>query len=111
MAETGLAGSVAVIPGGASGIGRALAERFITEGAKTVVVVDRNAAGAVASAAELADAADGGVTVQGLGLDVTDEAAVKAAVDRIDAELGPIDIWCSNAGISTGPDLGSDEVW
>jgi NAD(P)-dependent dehydrogenase (short-subunit alcohol dehydrogenase family) len=111
MPETRLAGSVAVITGGASGIGRALAERFIAEGAKSVVVADRNAAGAVATAVELAEKADRGVTIQGIGLDVTDEAAVKAAVNRIDAELGPIDIWCSNAGISTGLDLGSDEVW
>jgi NAD(P)-dependent dehydrogenase (short-subunit alcohol dehydrogenase family) len=111
MLETRLAGSVAVITGGASGIGRALAERFIAEGAKVVVVADRNAAGAEGAAAELAGAAADGVTVRGIGLDVTDEAAVKAAVDRIDAELGPIDIYCSNAGISTGPDLGSDEAW
>ena len=111
MPETRLAGSVAVITGGASGIGRALAERFIAEGAKSVVVADRNAAGAVATAVELAEKADRGVTIQGIGLDVTDEAAVKAAVNRIDTELGPIDIWCSNAGISTGLDLGSDEVW
>jgi NAD(P)-dependent dehydrogenase (short-subunit alcohol dehydrogenase family) len=100
---------VAVITGGASGIGRALAERFLAEGARAVAVADRSGAGA--AAAELAAGATGGQRVLGLDLDVTDEAAVRAAAARVDAELGPIDIWCSNAGIVTGPDLGSDAVW
>jgi NAD(P)-dependent dehydrogenase (short-subunit alcohol dehydrogenase family) len=111
MPETRLAGSVAVITGGASGIGRALAERFLAEGAKTVVIADRSAVATEAAAAELAQSAPDGATVLGIGLDVTDETAVLAAVAQIDGEVGPIDIWCSNAGISTGPDLGSDEIW
>jgi NAD(P)-dependent dehydrogenase (short-subunit alcohol dehydrogenase family) len=101
-----VAGSVAVITGGASGIGRALAERFLAEGARGVAIADLR--GAPAAAAELAR---DGQTVLGLDLDVTDEDAVRAAATRVDAELGPIDIWCSNAGIATGPDLGTNEVW
>jgi NAD(P)-dependent dehydrogenase (short-subunit alcohol dehydrogenase family) len=109
MTATNVAGSVAVVTGGASGIGRALAERFLAEGARAVVVADRTGAGA--AAAELAAAAPDGATVRGLDLDVTDEAAVSAAIESIDHEQGPIDIYCSNAGIATGPDLGGDDVW
>jgi NAD(P)-dependent dehydrogenase (short-subunit alcohol dehydrogenase family) len=108
MSETRVSGSVAVVTGGASGIGRALAERFLAEGARAVVVADLK--GAEAAATELAAGAPA-ASVRGIDLDVTDEGAVKAAIERIDAELGPIDIYCSNAGIGTGPDLGSDAVW
>jgi len=103
-----VAGSVAVVTGGASGIGRGLAERFVADGAKAVVIVDRDAAGAEAVAAQLAT---GATVAVGIGLDVTDEDAVRAAVERIDREVGPIDIWCSNAGIGGGPGLGSDAAW
>jgi NAD(P)-dependent dehydrogenase (short-subunit alcohol dehydrogenase family) len=104
MSETRLAGSVAVVTGGASGIGRTLAERFAAEGAKAIVVADLDDAGAQAVASGIT----GGV---GIGLDVTDESAVREAVDFIDREVGPIDIWCSNAGIIGGPGLGDDAAW
>jgi NAD(P)-dependent dehydrogenase (short-subunit alcohol dehydrogenase family) len=48
---------------------------------------------------------------RGLALDVTDESAVRAAADRIEAEIGPIDVWCSNAGRALGRWLGDDEDW
>lgn len=81
---------VAVITGGGGGIGSAVARRWAADGARAVVVVDRDAA-----AAEAAAATYGGL---GLGVDVTDEAAVVALVDRVERELGPIDIFFSNAG-------------
>jgi NAD(P)-dependent dehydrogenase (short-subunit alcohol dehydrogenase family) len=107
MPVTRLAGTVAVVTGGASGIGRALAERFAAEGASAVVVLDRVTDAAEKTAAGLSATA----TRLGLGLDVTDEAAMRAVVDRIEGEVGPIDIWCSNAGIATGPDLGENAAW
>lgn len=97
---------VVVVTGGASGIGLAMARLFAAEGARTVVLADLDAGTAARAAAGL----PGGVGY-GLGLDVTDEAALRAAVGRIEAERGPIDVWCGNAGLATGPGLGTDEDW
>lgn len=99
-----LANKVAVITGGGSGIGAALARRFAAEGAEAVVVADRDAAKAQAVAAEI-----GGVAQQ---LDVTDGAAVAGLVDATLARFGRIDLFCSNAGMTTGTDVdGPDEMW
>jgi NAD(P)-dependent dehydrogenase (short-subunit alcohol dehydrogenase family) len=85
-----LSGKVAVVTGGAQGIGRALAERFRREGAR-VVVSDRNAEGA----AEVARAVDG----LAIACDVSDAQAVRALVDRVEAEVGSVALYASNAGI------------
>ena len=109
-----IAGTVAVITGGGSGIGQALAARLATAGARAVVVADLDGdrADAVAGSLprEIADS-DHGADHRGIQLDVTDQPAVAAAVDLIETEVGPIDLWCSNAGIATGRDLGADEDW
>jgi len=84
---------IAVITGGASGIGRGLAERFHADGARHVVVVDRDEAGAKAVAEAI-----GGT---GAGVDVADEEAVQALVEKVEAEHGPIDVFFSNAGYVT----------
>jgi NAD(P)-dependent dehydrogenase (short-subunit alcohol dehydrogenase family) len=95
---------VAVVTGGASGIGAASARAFAAEGA-IVAVVDRNAEGANAVASE----------IKGLGVscDVGNEASVNEAFDRIQAELGPVEVLFNNAGIATGGDpLSTDPaVW
>ena len=88
-----LQGKVAVVTGGASGIGRALALRFHQEGAKHVVVVDRDETGAKAVAESVAGT--------GVALDVTDEAALRALVEQTEAEQGPIGLFVSNAGYVT----------
>jgi NAD(P)-dependent dehydrogenase (short-subunit alcohol dehydrogenase family) len=85
-----LRGRIAVVTGGASGIGAALAERFQREGARHVVVADRDAAGAKAVAARI-----GGT---GAALDVTDEAAIAELVESTEREHGGIDLFVSNAG-------------
>jgi NAD(P)-dependent dehydrogenase (short-subunit alcohol dehydrogenase family) len=101
-----LQGAVAVVTGGARGIGRALAERFAAEGARAVVVADLDAAGAEQVAAGLACPSP-----LAAGLDVTDPVAVAALVERVEGEAGPVDLWCSNAGVALGHDLGADEDW
>ena len=84
---------VAIVTGGASGIGEALAMRFHADGAKHVVVVDRNEGGAKQVAARI-----GGT---GVGLDVSDETAIRALVEHTEREQGPIDLFVSNAGYVT----------
>jgi NAD(P)-dependent dehydrogenase (short-subunit alcohol dehydrogenase family) len=92
-----LQGAVAVVTGGARGIGRALAERFAAEGARAVVVADLDGPGAERVAAALACPAPLGVA-----LDVTNQAAVARLVGRVEDEVGPVDLWCSNAGVALG---------
>lgn len=86
-----VAGKHVVVTGGASGIGRALCRRFAAEGAKAVTVADLDADGAQAVASEI-----GGL---GVAVDVGDEASVNRLVDQAEAAGGPIDLFCSNAGI------------
>jgi NAD(P)-dependent dehydrogenase (short-subunit alcohol dehydrogenase family) len=88
--------SVIVVTGGGSGIGAGMSRRFIAEGARAVVVADRNLAAASAVAAEL------GVAAEAVEVDVTDEAAVRALIADVLARHGRIDLFCSNAGIATG---------
>jgi NAD(P)-dependent dehydrogenase (short-subunit alcohol dehydrogenase family) len=82
---------VVVVTGGADGIGVAMARRFAQEGAKAVAVADRNGAGAEAVAKEI-----GG---RGFACDVGDEADIVHLVDTVETEMGPIALFCSNAGI------------
>jgi NAD(P)-dependent dehydrogenase (short-subunit alcohol dehydrogenase family) len=101
-----LTGRTAVVTGGASGIGRAIAERFAMEAAQGVVVADIDEAGAKAVADGIAGAAIG------VGCDVTDEAAVNALIDQAESEFGNVDIFCANAGIGLGSRLDApDEEW
>ncbi len=85
-------GHRALITGGGSGIGRAVAHRLTAEGAR-VAVLDRDGERAAAVAAEI-----GGF---GLQVDVTDPGALGSAVDRAAAELGGLSIVHANAGIGT----------
>lgn len=90
-ANTGrLAGRRVVITGAASGIGRATAQRFIAEGARPVLL-DLDAAGLAQTL--------GGAEGLSFALDITDEAAVGAAIDGAAAELGGIDGVVNAAGI------------
>lgn len=95
---------IAVVTGGGGGIGSAVARRWMAEGARAVVVVDRNGETARAVGAELG--------CLGVALDVTDEAAVVALVDRVEREIGPIDIFFSNAGAGAGGGVeAANEAW
>jgi NAD(P)-dependent dehydrogenase (short-subunit alcohol dehydrogenase family) len=90
-----LAGKVALITGAASGIGRAAALRFAKGGA-AVMCADIDAGGAKETAEQIA--AQGGRGVA-LALDVTDENAVRDALERCAAELGGLNVLFNNAGV------------
>jgi NAD(P)-dependent dehydrogenase (short-subunit alcohol dehydrogenase family) len=83
---------VAVVTGGASGIGRALALRFARDGAAGVVVADVDEAGAEEVAATI-----GGLAVR---VDVSSEEEIRDLVARSANRFGRIDLFCSNAGIA-----------
>ena len=93
MAAGLLQGDVAIVTGGGRGIGAALATGFAAEGAK-VAVLDRDAAAAQQVAGEI-----GGGAV-GLGVDVSDPAAVADGAARAGEALGPVSILVNNAGIN-----------
>ncbi|WP_374355060.1 3-hydroxybutyrate dehydrogenase [Chitinimonas sp.] len=90
-----LENQVAFITGAASGIGRAIADRFAREGAK-IVVADLNQATADKAAAEI-EAAGG--KAMGIAVDVSNEEQVEAAVAAAVDRFGTVDILISNAGI------------
>lgn len=97
-------GRVVVVTGAASGIGAALARRFKADGARAVVLVDRQAGLLAAVAAE----------IDGLAIpcDVSDEAQVQALVARVEAEIGPVDVFCANAGVlALGDEDAPDHEW
>ena len=85
---------IIVITGAASGIGRALAVRFAAEGAKASVCADRDEPGAKATAEMVGGRA--------FKTDVSREADIRDLIETVEAEVGPIDLFCSNAGIGTG---------
>lgn len=99
-----LADRIVVVTGAASGIGKALAHRFQQEGARLVVCSDIHTAGAEETATAV-----GGVATT---TDVGHEEGIRALIETVEAEHGPIDLFCSNAGIATmgGPEA-SNEQW
>ena len=92
-----IAGKVAVVTGGASGIGRGIGRALAARGAD-VVVADVDAARARDVASELARS---GVRSIGVACDVTDRQSVEALAERAWTEMGHVDILCNNAGVGT----------
>jgi 2-keto-3-deoxy-L-fuconate dehydrogenase len=91
-----LSGKVAVVTGGGSGIGRAIATVFGGQGAQ-VVVLDLDADGATATAAAITGS---GGTADSAACDVSDAAAVKSTFDAIVGRIGRLDILVNNAGVA-----------
>jgi NAD(P)-dependent dehydrogenase (short-subunit alcohol dehydrogenase family) len=93
-----LSGKVVVVTGGAGGIGSALAERAVEEGAKGVV------------AADLTKPDLPGVA--GLACDVTSEQDTRALITHAETRFGPVDVFFANAGVAIGEDEQTPElVW
>ena len=99
-----LANRHVVVTGGGSGIGRALARRIVAEGARAVTVADLNLHAAQTVAQEI-----GGVAFE---TDVSQESQIKTLVTRASEANGPIEVFCSNAGIAGpvgGPEAPDDQ--
>lgn len=85
-----LAGKVAVVTGGGSGIGETICRRLVGDGARVGVLdIDEGLARLTADLV-------GGAATQA---DVSDSSSVDRALEQLEAELGPIDVWVNNAGI------------
>ncbi|HSJ27275.1 MAG TPA: SDR family oxidoreductase [Acidimicrobiia bacterium] len=102
-----LAGKVVVVTGGGNGIGEGLVRRFVSEGAKVV---------AADLAGDAVDQVADEVGALAFTADVSVESDVIGLVDYAESELGPIDLFCSNAGIgpSGGLEMGNDtwqKIW
>jgi NAD(P)-dependent dehydrogenase (short-subunit alcohol dehydrogenase family) len=95
---------IVVVTGAGSGIGKALVRKFIAEGAQTVVGVDINGENARQTAEELGCIA--------MVADVTREEDIIRVIENTESTVGPIDLFCSNAGVSVGEsEQSSNDEW
>lgn len=105
-----LDGTTCIITGARGGIGYALADRFLADGASGVAVVDLDADDAAAAAARLAEVH--GDRVIGLGADASVANDVQRVVEATEERFGPVGLFAANAGIGTGQGLmADDETW
>ncbi|BDC86831.1 glucose 1-dehydrogenase [Aeromonas caviae] len=93
-----MSNQVALITGGATGIGKATALKLASQGISVIISGRRQELGD-AAVVEIAAVAQGGAEVRFIQNDVSDEAAVKAMIDGIVAEFGRLDMAVNNAGI------------
>ena len=105
LSRESVRGCVAVVTGGAGGLGLLLCEELVRRGARAVAVLDLEQ-GAADSAAErlllVASEARETTSARGYACNVGDAAAVKAVASKVEAELGPVDLLVNNAGIVSG---------
>lgn len=93
-----MSNQVALVTGGATGIGKATALKLASQGISVIISGRRQELGN-AAVVEIAAVAQGGAEVRFIQNDVSDEAAVKAMIDGIVAEFGRLDMAVNNAGI------------
>jgi len=109
-----IVGKVAVVTGGANGIGRALCLRFAKEGAKAVIISDIDTKGAEELAGLITSQSNLSQKTQAEAIpaNVGKESDVKKLVDAVTTRFGQVDIFCSNAGVGVGrgPDA-ADSDW
>jgi NAD(P)-dependent dehydrogenase (short-subunit alcohol dehydrogenase family) len=89
-----LSGKIIVVTGAGSGIGKALVKRFKAEGAQAIVAVDLNAENAQQTANEFGCIA--------MTADVANEQDIQRVIEDTESQVGPIDLFCSNAGVGAG---------
>ena len=99
---------IVVVTGAARGIGRAMALRFAQDETHAIVCTDIDADGAAETASEI----DG----TSFGMDAAKEIDIAHVIYQTERDIGPIDLFCSNAGISIGggvevPDAGWQKIW
>jgi NAD(P)-dependent dehydrogenase (short-subunit alcohol dehydrogenase family) len=104
---------VAVLTGAGNGIGEALAKRMAAAGARGVLVSDLNEADAQRVASEIIAA---GGQAFGMAANVSSEAAIRRLVEEAESRFGPVDLFCSNAGIvdeggADAPDSKWERSW
>ena len=100
-----ISGKVVVITGAASGIGRALAAKIAKCNASIVVLADVDGEGVQEAAKQV-------VNSTSIQCDATNEKQIIKLIDGIEADFGPIDIFCSNAGVAImGDENSEDHVW
>ncbi|MEY2539580.1 MAG: hypothetical protein QOG67_3320 [Verrucomicrobiota bacterium] len=104
------AAQVAVVTGGGSGIGQALCGALAQSGIRSVVAADRNLEAARRVAAAINETYSHSPALA-LELDVVESRSVEALVEKVETEIGPIDLWCSNAGLHAGDGLGETTDW
>lgn len=108
-----LSGRVALVTGGGTGMGRAIAETFAREGAKVAVNYSRSRAEAEETVSAICA---GGGTAMAIGADVAQDSEVRAMMDQVGRAFGRLDVLVNNAGWSTRvphdklEDL-TDEIW
>jgi NAD(P)-dependent dehydrogenase (short-subunit alcohol dehydrogenase family) len=95
---------VVVVTGAGSGIGRAMREKFVAEGARQVIAVDINAENSQQTADKLGCVA--------MTADVSRDEDIKRIIEDTESHIGPIDLYCGNAGVGLGlSEQSPDQEW
>ena len=101
-------GKVAIVTGAAGGIGAAIAQRLLEEGARGVLLTDLDAARLDATAKRLADAHAG--RAAGVAADASSTEDLRRLIGVAEAEFGPVDLYFANAGVGGGSGLDASEA-